>query len=457
MLRDGAARAVHWSSHRAFVIAAAGATLGLGNAWRFPGLVAEYGGLAFVAAYLLALGLLGLPLLLAELVLARRVTGALPVHFPIEVRLAQAAPAWRAWPGMVLAAAWVVLAVLLVSGAWLLGYLGEALLGGFGDPTPRAVALRFDALAASPAVGAGWLTLFLGSAVAVSAAGVRRGVERAARGGLLLVCVTWGIAFLGVLAGGGAADGFARLFLFEMQALGVDGLLAALSQAFYTLILGVGVLHAYATYLPAGGSLPRLAVRIVLADTLFALLATLVVLGLLAAAGLEPATGPTLLFERLPLAFARMTGGGWLAVVLYAGLTALAWLTTLALLEPLVLALVAWRRLGRLRAALLIGAVLWLAGVLLLVSFAGTPGGRWAGQGAFGWLEFLGGRLLVPLAALLGALFVGWQMREETCRLALPLVSEGLYRTWRALLRYVVPPLLGLIVLAVTGILPGLP
>jgi NSS family neurotransmitter:Na+ symporter len=457
MLRDGAARAAHWSSHRAFVVAAVGATLGLGNAWRFPGLVAEHGGLAFVAVYLVALALLGLPLLLAELVLARRVPGALPVHFPPEVRLAQAAPVWRGWPWLVLAAAWLVLAVLLVIGTWLLGYLGQALLGGFGDPTPRAVALKFDALAAAPAIGVGWLTLFLGSAVAVSATGIRWGVERAARGGLLLVWLLWGGALVGVIAGGAGGGGFARLLVFDGQAMGAHGLLAALTQAFYTLVLGVGVVHAYATHLPAGGSLPRLAGRIVLADTLFALLATLVVLGLLAAAGLEPETGPRLLFEHLPLAFASVTGGGWLAAALYAGFAMLAWLTTLALLEPLVLALTAWRRLGRVRAALLVGVTLWLAGLLMLVSFAGSPGGRWAGHGPFGWLEFLGGRVLAPVAALLGALFVGWQVREEALRLVLPLVPEWQFRTWRVLLRFVVPPLLGLILLAVTGILPGPP
>jgi NSS family neurotransmitter:Na+ symporter len=455
MLRDGTVRGTRWSSHQAFVIAAIGATLGLGNAWRFPGLVAEHGGLAFVAVYLVVLGLLGLPLLLAELVLARRVTGALPVHFPAEVRLSQAAPAWRAWPWLVMVAAWMVLACLLVTGSWLLGYLAAAFQGGFANPTPRAVALRFDALASAPTVAIGWLTLFLGSAVAVSAAGVRRSVEHAAWGGLVLAGFAWGTALIGVLVDGEAGAGFARLYTFDPSALGGVGLVAALTQAFYTLTLGVGVMHAYATHLPPGGALPMLAWRIVLADTLFALLATLVVLGLLAAAGLEPATGPRLLFERLPLAFARVAGGGWLAVALYSGLVVLAWLTTLALLEPLVLALSSWRRLGRARAALLVGVSLWLATTLLLVAFAGTPGGRWAGQGPYGWLEFLGGRLLTPLAALLAALFVGWQLEERSCRLVLALVPEPLYRAWRVLLRYLAPPLLVLLLLVVTGILPG--
>ncbi len=457
MLRDGAARAAHWSSHRTFVVAAAGATLGLGNVWRLPGLVAEHGGLAFIAVYLVVLVLLGLPLLLAELVLARRTGGALPTHFPTEIRRAQAAPAWGAWPWLVIVAAWMVLAVLLVSGAWLLGYLATALQGGFDDPTPRAVALRFDALASSPFTGAAWLSLFLGSAVAVSASGLRRGVERAVWAGLLLVSIAWGAAFVGVLAGGEGGDGFARVLAFEVADLGPSGLLAALTQAFYTLTLGVGVMHAYASHLPPGGALPRLAGRVVLIDVLFGLLATLVVLGLLAAAGLDPATGPRLLFERLPLAFARVAGGSVLAVLLYAGLVALAWLTALALLEPLVLSLADWLRIGRARAALLSGLSLWLVGVLILVTYAATPGGRWAGQGLMGWLEFLGGRLCVPLAALLAALFVGWQMTGRSCRQILILVPRWLYRSWRALLRYLVPPLLGLIVLAATGILPGLP
>jgi NSS family neurotransmitter:Na+ symporter len=443
MLRDGTVRGTRWSSHQAFVIAAIGATLGLGNAWRFPGLVAEHGGLAFVAVYLVVLGLLGLPLLLAELVLARRVTGALPVHFPAEVRLSQAAPAWRAWPWLVMVAAWMVLACLLVTGSWLLGYLAAAFQGGFANPTPRAVALRFDALASAPTVAIGWLTLFLGSAVAVSAAGVRRSVEHAAWGGLVLAGFAWGTALIGVLVDGEAGAGFARLYTFDPSALGGVGLVAALTQAFYTLTLGVGVMHAYATHLPPGGALPMLAWRIVLADTLFALLATLVVLGLLAAAGLEPATGPRLLFERLPLAFARVRrrlaggcdlfrpGGAGLADHAGAARAPGAGAVIVAPAGPCPGGVAGWCQLVAGHDAAAGG----------LRRHAGGALGR---QGPYGWLEFLGGRLLTPLAALLAALFVGWQLEERSCRLVLALVPEPLYRAWRVLLRYLV-----------TGILPG--
>ncbi len=458
-MRDGSARVARWSSHRMFVVAAVGATVGLGNAWRFPQLVAEHGGAAFVAVYLLLLLLLGWPLLLAEMVLARRVAGGLPRRFPREVRAAQAAPAWRHLPWLVLAAAWAVLACLVVSGAWLLAYLGAALQGAFADTTARSVALRFDALAGAPAVGVAWLSLFLGGAVAVCANGVRRGLERAAQVGLALVALGWGVALVAVAVDGDATTGLARLAVFDPGAVGGAGLRAALLQAFYTLTLGVGVMHAYAVHLPRGGSLPGLALRVVAGDTLFALLAASLVLTLLGAAGLAPTTGPRLVFESLPLAFGRLAGGGpWLAVPVYLGLVAVAWMTALALLEPLVLALAGvrrrGRRLGRVRAALLVGASAWLAGTLLLFLFAASRGGRWVGQGVYGWLEYLGGHLLVPAAALLLALFVGWQLPAQGARAAMPLVSEPLYRGWRSLLRYAVPPLLALLLLAATGILP---
>jgi len=135
MERDGSPGVVRWSSHRRFVLAAISAALGLGNVWRFPQLVAEHGGAAFVAIYLLVLLLLGLPLLTAELVLARRMQEPLASGFAAEVRAAQAAPAWRLLPWVTLLAAWSVLAYLGVVGGWLPPSPGPS-------PTPRRAPWR---------------------------------------------------------------------------------------------------------------------------------------------------------------------------------------------------------------------------------------------------------------------------------------------------------------------------
>ncbi|MDX1593083.1 MAG: sodium-dependent transporter [Gammaproteobacteria bacterium] len=457
MPRDGSARVARWSSHRAFLFVAVGATVGLGNVWRFPGLVAEHGGILFVGVYLAALLLLAMPLLLAELALARRATGGLTATFGGEVRRALAAPAWRAFPWLVLGAAWTVLAVLVLGGSWLLAYLAHALPGGFAESTARGVALHFDRLAGSPASGLGWLTLFLAAATAISAAGIARGLERAMVGGLLVVVACWGLVTLLWLPDGRLGGAVDLLLTPDWDALGPVGVREALVQAFYTLTLGAGVMHALAVHLPPGGSLPGIAARIALGDTLFALLATLLVLAGLAAAGLAPTAGPRLLFESLPLALARLQAPAWIAAPLYLGFVTVAWMTTLALFEPLVLALADRRGFDRARAAVAVGVSLWVAGGVVLVSLAGSRGGRWVGQGPFGWLEYLGGHLLVPLVGLLMALFVGWLWPERARRRALPLVPVGLYRAWLVLLRYLVPAWLVLLLAAVTGILPGPP
>jgi NSS family neurotransmitter:Na+ symporter len=455
MERDGSARVARWSSHRVFVIAAVGATVGLGNVWRFPHLVAEFGGSAFVLVYLLALLLLGLPLLLAELVLARRTHGALSATFTAEIRAAQLARGWHFLPWLTLIAAWLVLAGLLVIGGWLLAYLATAIGGGFAGITAHGVALRFDALARAPEVGIGWLTLFLGSAVAVSAIGVRRGLERVVKAGLSLVIGSWLLVLVFLQFGAQPGAGLSRMMAFDPGQLGVDGILAAMSQAFFTLTLGAGVMHAYGVHLPPGGSLPGMALRVVLGDTVLALLVAALVFALLATTGQDVTAGPVLLFGTMPTALGELPGGGWLAVLLYGSFALVAWLTSLALLEPLVLALATGFRCGRFRAALLVGLSLWSAGLLLVISFAFSPGGRWIGHGPFGWVEFTGGRLLVPLSALLLALFVGWLLPEPERRGVLALVPERTYRAWRALLRYAVPPLLLLVFLAGAGILRG--
>jgi NSS family neurotransmitter:Na+ symporter len=452
MQRDGTAPIRRWSSHRHFVLAAIGASLGLGNVWRFPQLLTEHG-VPFLLAYLGALLLLGLPLLVAELVLARRMQGAISAEFPVQLRTAQAGPAWRVLPWLTLAAAWAVLVYLAVFGGWLLAYGVAALGGGFDDATVRGLALRFDALAGSPVTSMAWSSLFLGGAVAVSAAGLRRGAEHATQVALALLAACWTALLVAVAVDGQLGAGFTALVAPTLGSATGDALLAGLGQAFYTLTLGVGVMHAYAAHLPPGGALPRLASWVVLGDTLFAVVAAVAVLGLLAAAGLDADAGPRLLFTTLPAALGRLPHGGWLAVPFYLGCTLLAWLLALALLEPLLLALAAAWRLGRKRAAVAAGAVAWLPALLLAGTYAMSSIGP--GSGPFAWLDVVGGKVLVPLAALLLALFVGWVLPESARRTALPLVPEAQYRTWRALLRYAVPPLL--VILVGAGILRGPP
>lgn len=455
MERDGSPGVVRWSSHRSFVLAAISAVLGLGNVWRFPQLVAEHGGAAFIAIYLLLLLLLGLPLLTAELVLARRMQEPLASGFAAEVRAAQAAPAWHLLPWLTLLAAWSVLAYLGVIGGWLTAYATAALGGAFAEATPRALALRFDALAGDAPASVAWLTLFLGSATWVSALGVRRGLERALPVAFALLGLSAGALFLMLLAGELLGAGLAALAAVDLDAVGWDSVGAALGQAFFTLTLGVGALHAYALRLPPGGSLPRLAARVLLADTGLALLAAVAVLALLAGAAEETASGPRLLFASLPAALGHLRQGGALALPVYLACAVLAWLLALALLEPLVQALDARLRLGRRRAALVAGLAVWLPALLVALAIAAGTLASWPARGPFGWFEALAGRLLVPLTALLLALFVGWVLPEGARRAVLPLVPEAQYRTWRALLRYAVPPLLLLVFLAGAGILPA--
>ncbi|HEY5789884.1 MAG TPA: hypothetical protein VIX81_04615, partial [Gammaproteobacteria bacterium] len=262
-----------WSGNARFVAAAGGAAIGLGSLWRLPLLAADHGGSAFLAVYLLALLLLGLPLLIAEWLPARRTRLPLLQAYPLLVREAQAAPAWRLLPWLVLAACLLLLGQLALVGGWSLAYLASSAYGAAGGPGPESPARVFAALARAPLPLLLWPALFLAVPLLVSARGLRRGLEPAALLALPLVALGLLWLLLGVAGGHGLAAGLGLLLGFDAGALGWRGVLAALAQAALTLLLAVGAMHAYAARLQPGAALPRLALGVLLLDSGLALLA----------------------------------------------------------------------------------------------------------------------------------------------------------------------------------------
>lgn len=216
-------------------------------------------------------------------------------------------------------------------------------------------------------------------------------------------------------------------------------MLSAMGQAFFSLSLGMGTIMVYGSYLPQGTSIAKTSVIVALADTGIALIAGLAIFPIVFANSLEPAAGPSLIFETLPLAFAHMPGGMLVGVLFFILLLVAAWTSSISLIEPAVTLLVENLRVTRLRACLWSGIAIWLLGLGTVFSFNLWAGYRVFNRTFFDLLDFLTSNIMLPLGGLFIAVFAGWLMARETSGKELSMESSHGFLFWHVLIRYVAP------------------
>lgn len=436
--------AAGWSSRTAFILAAAGSAVGLGNVWKFPYIAGEYGGGAFVLVYLACVALIGLPILVAEILVGRR-GGASPIHgLRLLARSEGHRDGWQliGWLGVL--GAFLILSFYSVVAGWSLAYLGHAVGGGLAaasrtaEPAAAMEGL-FSALLASPSLLLLCHTLMMAATVLVVSHGVRQGLERAVRWmvpGLFALLIGL-VAWAGV-ATGHFGDALAFLFRPSFGALTGEAVLVALGHAFFTLSVGMTAMMAYGAALNRRTSIGAASVAIAGLDTLVALLAGLAIFPVVFANGLEPGSGPGLIFVTLPIAFSQIPGGLIAATLFFAFLAMAALTSTISLLEPAVQFLEG-RGWGRRGAALATGAAVWLLGVGSLLSFNLWSGYTVMGRSFFELLDFVTANVLLPLGGLLVAVYAGRVLSRDAVCDELGLGDSPAFRLWRFMLRYVSP------------------
>lgn len=438
-----------WSGRLALVLAVTGSTVGLGNVWKFPYLAAQNGGGAFVLVYLGCVALIGLPLMVAELMLGRRGRGS-PVTTLRTVALEEGrSPLWGLAGWLALTAGFLILSTYSVVAGWALAYVFRSAGGLFNGLDPLGAARLFRELTSDPERLIAWHTVFMVVTVGVVARGVRHGIEEAVRWfvpALLAILVA-----LAVYAHrfGAFPEAVAFLFVPDFEALGAEALLAAMGHAFFSLSLGMGALIAYGSYTDDNVQLLPMACTVVVLDTAVALLAGLVIFPLALASSLELASGPGLVFQVLPTAFGTMPGGAVVGTLFFAVLVLAAWTSAISLLEPAVAFAVERLRIDRGLAATLVGGAAWLLGVGSLLSFnlwsrvrATRELPLLGDQTLFEFVNTLATSVLLPVSGLLLALFVGWRLSAMSARVEL---GDGWgYGLWLFTLRLLTP--LGMLV-----------
>lgn len=435
-----------WSSRAAFLLAAIGAAVGLGNIWRFPYLAGEYGGSAFVLVYILCIALVGVPILIAELMMGRR-GGMSPIGtMTVLAREAGASPHWRK-------AGWLAVATIFMAGtfyyvvaSWVLAYVLLAVEGVFSGIDAEGTEGLFAELLADPLRLSLWFGIFMAMTIFVVASGIRNGLERAVKFmmptlfALLLVMVAY------AAYAGDFVRGWQFLFRFDLTRITPSVVLAAVGQAFFTLGVAQAVMITYAAYMPKNVRLPQAAVVIAVADLLVALLAALMIFPIVFATHLEPDSGPGLIFETLPIAFGQMPGGRLFATLFFVLLTLAALTSTISGVEPIVSWAEEHRGWRRKPVSILVGLAIWLVGLASVFSFniwrGFTPLDMFepfAGKTLFDIFEYVTVNIMMPLNGVLIAVFAGWFMSKAAVLDELAVSDSKLFSGLRFLLRYVAP------------------
>lgn len=435
-----------WSSQLGFLLAALGSAVGLGNVWRFAYVAGENGGGAFLLVYLVMILLVGVPLLLGEFALGRS------THMESASALRAVAPASR-WGRIGLLgvlASVLILAYYAVIAGWVLRYLALYLGNATQELASTGYRVAFDHYVTRTLEPLAWQGLALLPVILVITRGVEKGIERIS----LLLMPALALLLLALAIYSATLPGFARgaAFLFQPDwsaLLRPEVYLAALGQAFFSIGLAMGVMVTYGSYQSGTRHLPRSAFHIALGDTLFAITAGLVVFPAVFSYGLDPAQGPGLAFAVLPEVFARMPGGTLVGGAFFL-LLAIAALTSMISLLEVPVAWVVQRYGGsRRRAAWRLGAVVFLLGIPASLGFGLLSGVRTtSGLGVLDAMDYLAVDVLLPLNGLLLAVFIGWIWPRGEAMQASDLAESPLGRLWHANLRYLVPVLVGLVLLS---------
>ncbi|MDR1063419.1 MAG: sodium-dependent transporter [Azoarcus sp.] len=426
-----------WTNRWAFILVTIGSAVGLGNIWKFSYLAGANGGSAFVLVYLCCVALIGLPLLMAEILIGRRGRGN-----PVAAMLNTAeetgnSPWWMllGWVGML--GALVILAYYSVIAGWIADYLYQAAIGVRVE-TAAAAAQAFADLERDPLRMGFWHTVFLALSVGVTARGVVAGIEAANKIMmpslfLILVLLTvWG-AVVGDMP---AALHF--MYDFKIEALTPGVVLSAMGQAFFSLSLGMGAIMTYGSYLDKEARIGHASLWVAVAGSLVGLLSGMAIFSLTFGYGLEPSAGPGLILQALPLAFAHMPGGQLVAVLFFVFVLFAAWTSAISLVEPFVSWLTERYGIRRAKAAWGTGVPVWLLGLAVCMSF-----NRWSdftmfGRNLFDALDQCATNVMMPLSGLAIAIYVGWMMGRALVRDEMKLGACA-FPLWFNVLRYIVP------------------
>lgn len=445
-----------WATRWVFILAAVGSAIGLGNIWKFPYITGVYGGGAFVLVYLACVLAIGLPIMVAEILIGRRARAA-PIH--AMGKLAAESGVSRRWGllgWMGTLAGFLILSFYSMIAGWAIYYVVLMMKGTFTAADGSVVEGAFNGLLADPYTMLACHSLFMAMTIFIVARGVQRGLEHAVRWMMPALVVLLFVLLGYAMTTGHFMQGVHFMFDVDFSKLTAQAVLVAMGHSFFTLSLGMGAIMAYGAYMSRQQSVGVAALTIGVLDTAFALLAGLAIFPIVFANGLEPAAGPGLMFVTLPLAFGNLPFGVFFGTVFFVLVLIAAWTSAISIAEPFV----AWaveKGMNRLTAASIIGVTSWFLGIFSILSFNWMSGDEYKifGKTFFDALDFLTTNILLPLGGVLIAVFAGWVMKETKVMKELEMQSQAVYIAWRVAVRIVAPLAIIAVLLGFFGVIGG--
>lgn len=412
-----AAKREHFGGRSAAILALAGSAIGLGNIWRFPYMVGQTGGAAFIIIYLLSCLLLSLPIFLAEAIIGHR------THAGTFGAMEQLAPGtkWK-WLGLLtVLSPLVILSYYSVVGGWSVGYLWQSLTAGFHLGEIGAVSSAFGGFISKPGAPLLCHTLFLLGCAVIVSAGVKSGIEKFNKVTMPLLFVLIVVIMVYSISLPGASAGVEYLLRPDFSKITPSAVAAAMGQSFFSLSLGVGTILTYASYIRKDENILFTGLGTVGFDLLFALMAGFAIMPAVFAAGIEPGAGPGLIFETLPYIFAKMGASApWVsagvAVLFFLTIVFAAFTSAISMYEVGVAYLVEQKGFSRPKAVILIFVGCWILGALCSLSFGPLAGMKIFGLTIFSFCDTLTSNFLMTFGGLLFVIFVGWKMDKAVVR-----------------------------------------
>ncbi len=438
-----------WGSKLGFILAASGSAIGLGNIWKFPYITGQNGGSAFIIIYLIAIAIVGFPVMLSEFLIGRKTQKDAVNSFKA---LSPEKP-WFFTGYMGVAAAFMILSFYGVVAGWTMTYTWEAVSGNLLSLDASQFPDHFGALIGDPVKPILWQVAFMVLTVAIVLGGVKKGIERWSKILMPLLLILLLIVMFRSITLEGASAGIDFLLKPDFSALTPTSFLVALGHAFFSLSLGMGTMITYGSYLSKDEKLPSAAISVSVADTVIALIAGFAIFPAVFALGMEAGAGPGLLFMTLPGVFQQLPLGTFFATIFF-GLVVIAALTSaISILEVPVAFFTEKYNWTRTKATIILGFVITLVGMAASLSMGPWGGFTIAGKNIFDQLDWVSANILLPLGGLFILLFVGFGMKlKEAFEAADFSLDSKFGKTWMFTLRFVAPGFVLLVFLNALGV-----
>jgi NSS family neurotransmitter:Na+ symporter len=433
-------------------VAVGGSVVGLGNIWRFPYLAGENGGAAFIVVYIFMSLFIAVPIMLSELSIGRR--ARLGLHGAME-KLAPRTP-WRYTGTLGVVTALVIVSFYCVVAGWALNFLGRSVVNGFAGQTPAEITGSLQLFINSGWRPVVWMTVFLGLTSGIVYFGVEKGIERFNK--ILMPLLVLMLIGLGVNSF--FLDGFREgiTFVLKPDFSKINGsvMFEALGQAFFSLSIGMGCMTVYGSYVKKNESLPRIAGTVAVSDVCIAILSGIAIFPAVFTFGINPTSGPELVFMTLPNIFGQMPGGYWISIAFFAILFMAAITSSVSLVEAIVAWLSEEFRMSRRRALALATGTVFALGALCAVSQMEGSRLRVWGMDIFDLFDRASSTVLMPLGAFLIVIFAGWVVDKAMLRAEL--TSDGhfarrLFVPLRFMIKWVCPVVIALLFLNQIGLI----